>query len=51
MNKPGYFAVLLVVFGLALASAAGQEGEAGVAASQEPPVVQPVETAQPEPPE
>ncbi len=51
MNKPGYFAVLLMVFGLVLASAAGQEGEAGVTVSQEPPVVQPVETAQAETPE
>ena len=42
MNKPGYFAVLLMVFGLVLASAAGQEGEAGVAASQEPPEEEPI---------
>jgi len=60
MNKPGYFAVLWVVFGLVLAGAAGQEGGAAVAASQEPREVQPasestgaepVQTAQAETPE
>ncbi len=41
MNKLGHFAVLLVVFGLVLASAAGQESEAGLTASQEEPAPQP----------
>ena len=42
MKKPGYLAVLSVLFGLVLASAAGQEGGAGA---------EPVETAQAETPE
>ena len=60
MNKAGYFAVLWVVFGLVMAGAAGQVGEAGVAASQEESAPQPAtqstvatpeETAQPETPQ
>ena len=60
MNKPGYFAVFLVVFGLVMAGAAGQEGEAGAASSQEESAPQPTsqstgaapeETALPETPQ